>query len=90
MVALVHRDDDGDLGRLGVRQGLQGLGHHTVIGRHDQDNDVGYIGSASPHGREGGVTRGVKEGQALQFTRVGMRILNRVGTNVLGDATGLT
>ena len=90
MVALVDRDDDGNLGCLGVRQSLYGLGHHTVIGCHDQNYDVSDIGSASAHGREGGVTRGVKEGQALQFTRVGMRILNGVGTYVLGDATGLT
>ena len=50
LVDLVEGDDDRDLGRLGVADGLEGLGHDTVICRHNDDRDVrdGRRGRASP------------------------------------------
>ena len=40
---------------------LFGLGHHPVIGGHDQDYDVGHIGASSPHGRESRVTGSIEK-----------------------------
>ena len=34
----------GTLGGLGVVDGLDGLGHDAVVGRDDQDHDVGDLG----------------------------------------------
>ena len=56
-VHLVDRDDDGNLGGLGVVDGLAGLGHDAVVGRDDEDDDVGDVGSAGAHLREGRVAR---------------------------------
>ena len=64
-VDLVQGDDDRDVGRLGVRDGLLGLGHHAVVGRDDQDDDVGDVGPAGPHGGERLVARRVDEGDRL-------------------------
>ena len=61
-VDLVDRDDDRHLGRLGVVDRLDRLGHHAVVGRDDEDDDVGGLGAAGPHGGERLVARGVDEG----------------------------
>ena len=61
-VDLVDRDYDGDLGGLRVVDGLAGLGHHAIIRRDDEDDNISDIGAASPHFREGrmaGVSRKV-------------------------------
>ena len=47
-VDLVDRDDDRHLGRLGVGDGLDGLGHDAVVGRDDQDDDVGRRSRRGP------------------------------------------
>ena len=41
----------GTLGRLGVGDRLDGLGHHAVVGGDDQDDDVGDVGAAGTHRR---------------------------------------
>ena len=82
-VHLVDGHDDGDVGRLGVVDGLNGLGHHTVVGRHHEDDDVGGLGTAGPHGGERGVARRVDERDAVVVPD------DLVGTDVLGDAAGL-
>ena len=61
--------------------GLDGLGHDPVVGRHHQDHDVGDLGPPGPHGGEGLVTRCVDEGDAVT-ARFGL-----VRADVLGDAT---
>ncbi|NIY68662.1 xyloglucanase [Streptomyces malaysiensis] len=86
-VDLVDRDHDRHIGRLGVVQRLDRLGHHTVVGRHHEDRDVGRLGTAGTHGGERLVTRGVDEGDPALFAVDLGRDL--VGTDVLGDATGL-
>ena len=48
-VALVDGDDDGDLCGHCMVDGLPGLGHDTVIGRNDQNDDIGYLSTACPH-----------------------------------------
>ncbi len=62
LVDLVDRDHDRHVGRLGVVQRLDRLRHHAVVGRDDQDHDVGHLGTTSTHGGERLVTRGVDEG----------------------------
>ena len=61
-VDLVDRHDHRHSGGLGVADRLDGLRHHAVVGRHHQDDDVGHRGAAGAHRREGGVARGVDEG----------------------------
>ena len=82
-VDLVQGDHDRDLGRLGVGDGLDGLGHDAVIGGHDQDHDVRHVGSAGPHGGEGLVAGRVDERDRLAV------VLNLVGADVLRDAAAL-
>ena len=82
-VDLVDGHHDGDVGRLGVVDGLDGLGHHAVVGRHHQHHDVGDLGASGPHGGEGLVARGVDEGDRVAVP------LDLVGPDVLGDAAGL-
>ena len=46
-VDLVQRHDDRHLGGPGVTDGLFGLRHDAVLGRDDQDGDVGDVGAAA-------------------------------------------
>src|SRR5699024_2912357 len=87
LVDLVDRDHDRHVGRLGVVERLDGLGHHAVIGRDHQDRDVGDVGTTGTHGGERLVTRGVDEGQRAVLVLV--LDLDLIGTDVLGDAAGL-
>ena len=41
---------------------LDRLGHDTVVGSHDQNDDVGHLGATGTHSRKGGVTGGIDEG----------------------------
>src|SRR5829696_8640060 len=84
LVDLVDRDDQRDLGGLGVRDRLDRLRHDAVVGGDDQHDDVGHLGAARPHRREGGVARRVDEGD-LAAERRG----HLIGADVLGDAAGL-
>lgn len=86
-VDLVDRDHDRHVGRLGVVQRLDRLGHHTVVGRHHEDRDVGRLGTTGTHGGERLVTRGVDEGDATLFAVDLGRDLVR--TDVLRDTAGL-
>ncbi len=81
-VDLVDRDDDGDLRRAGVVDGLLRLGHHPVVGGHDQDDHVGRLSAARAHGGECLVAGRVDEDH-----RTGPR-LDAVGADVLRDAAG--
>ena len=81
-VDLVDGHDHGNLGGPGMVDGLQRLRHHAVVGRHHQHDDVGHLGSPSPHHGEGFMARSVQEGdQALV-------LFDLVGPDVLGDASG--
>ena len=81
-VDLVHRDDDRHIGRPGVIDGLDRLGHDAVVCGHHEDDDVGHLRTPGAHGREGGVTRRVDEGDRVALP------LDLVGADVLGDASG--
>ena len=84
LVHLVDGHDDRRAGRLGVIDGLDGLGHDPVVGRHHQDDDVGDVGAAGAHGREGRVTGCVEEGDF--GAALGLHL---IGADVLGDAAVL-
>ena len=83
LVDLVDRHHDRHLGRLGVVDRLDGLRHHAVVGGHDQHHQVGDLGAARAHGREGFVARRV------QKRHHAARRLHVVGADVLGDAARL-
>ena len=63
--------------------GLHGLRHDAVVGRHHQHHDVGGLGAARAHGGEGRVAGRVQEGDDA------LARLHLVGADVLGDAAGL-
>ena len=63
---------------------LLGLRHDGVVGRDDDDGQVGHLGAAGTHGGKGLVTRGIQEGDPAT---VGQFYV--VGTDVLGDTTRL-
>ena len=82
-VDLVHRDDDRHLGRARVRDRLERLRHHAVVGGDDEHGDVGDLRAAGAHGGERLVARRVEEGD-LPAVDLGL-----VGADVLGDPAGL-
>ena len=62
-VDLVDRNDHRHLGCLGVVDRFDGLGHHGIIRRHDQNHDIGYMGTTRPHRGESSVYRCIQERQ---------------------------
>ena len=82
-VDLVERHHDRHAGRLGVGDGLDGLGHHAVVGGDDQDHDIGDVGAAGTHRGERFMARGIDE---RDRPAVG---LDLVSADVLGDAAAL-
>ena len=82
-VDLVDGDDDRHLGGTGVRDRLERLRHHAVVGRDDEHGDVGHLGAAGAHGGERLVARRVEE-RDLPAVDLGL-----VGADVLRDPAGL-
>ena len=82
-VDLVDRNDDRHVGRPGVVDRLDGLGHHAVVGRDDEHDDVGDLGPASAHLGERLVAGRVDERDQAPV------LLGLVGADVLCDAAGL-
>lgn len=70
----------------GVLDGLHCLVHHAVVRCHHQDDDVGGIGASGSHGREGGMTRRVQEGDLLSGGQLNCREELRVGVSVVSAA----
>ena len=63
---------------------LDRLGHNAVIGSYDQDSDIGSIGTASTHGCESLMTRGIEEGDGATV------VIDHRSTDVLGNPACLT
>ena len=82
-VDLVDRDQHRHVGGAGVVDRLFGLRHDAVVGGDDHDHHVGDLGAAGAHRGEGGVARGVEEGDRVAV------VVHLVGADVLGDAAGL-
>ena len=47
--------------------GLNGLGHHTIVGGDHEDRDVSELGTTGTHGGERLVARGIEEGDLARF-----------------------
>ncbi len=84
LVHLVDGHDDRHVGGAGVFDRLDRLRHDAIVAGHHQDHQVGDVGAASPHLREGRVARGVEEGDLLAAFQA-----NLVGADMLGDAAVL-
>ena len=82
-VHLVHRDNERNIGCLGVLNRFLRLRHHAIVRRHNQDHHVRGLGTPRPHGREGGMAGRVDE---RNLAVLGFDV---VGADVLGDSTGL-
>ena len=82
-VDLVDGDDDRHVGRARVRDRLARLRHHAVVGGDDEHGDVGHLGAARAHRREGLVAGRVEERDAPAVD------LGLVRADVLGDPAGL-
>ena len=65
LVAFVDGDNHRAFGGPGMVDGLNGLLHDPVVGRHDQNHDIGDIGSANAHFGESLVSRRVDEGDGV-------------------------
>ena len=81
LIHLVDGDDQRRARGVGMVDGLDGLRHDAVVGRHHQHHNVGHVGSPGAHGAESGVARGVEEGDALAVGQ-----MHLIGADVLGDA----
>ena len=83
LIHLVDGNDDGDLGGLGVVDGLDGLRLDAVLRRNDEDRNIRDHRAAGTHGGKGLMARGIEEGDGLALD------LHLIGADVLGDAAGL-
>ena len=63
-VDLVDGDDDRHLRRLGVLNRFHRLRHDAVVGRDHEHDDIGDLGAARAHRREGGVAGRIDESDA--------------------------
>ena len=89
LVDFVYCDNDWHFGCVGVVNGFERLRHHTIIGGHNQHNDVGGLGSARPHAGKRLMARCVeKYDLAAECRRLLVQDGYLVSANVLGDATG--
>ena len=65
-----------------MRNSLDGLRHHPIVGRYHQDNDIRGLGAAGTHGSEGFVPRGIEKDNFAP------RRAYRISADMLRDATG--
>ena len=83
LVDLVDRDDDRHRRGARVIDRLARLRHHAIVGRDHQNDDVGHLGAACPHQREGLVAGRVEKHDIPAVDR------HMVGADVLGNAARL-
>ena len=68
-----------------MSDGLLGGRHHRVVSSHDNDSDIRHLCTTGTHSREGLMTRGIEESNAMAVLQ-----LHVVSTDVLGNTTSLT
>ena len=85
LVDLVDREYHRHAGGGGMVDRLDGLRHHIVIGRNDDDRHVGHFRSASTHGRESLVARRIEERDTPPVVE-----LHAVSADMLRDSAGLS
>ena len=83
LIDLVDSDHDLDTGCFRVVDSFNRLRHDTVIGRDDQNGDIGGIGAAHTHGCESLMTGCIKEGDIPSVDG------DHVSADGLRDAAGL-
>ena len=69
-----------DTGCRSMVDGLDGLGHHIIVGRHNNNGDVGNLRTAGTHGGKGFVARSIEEGDFAAIFE-----FNIVGPDMLGN-----
>ena len=79
-VNLVDCHHDRHTGCPGVLDRFLGLWHHTIVSGHDQNHNIGRLGTTGTHGGKGLVTRRIKEGNDTA------RRFHVVSADVLCDA----
>ena len=67
-----------------MRNSFERLGHHAVVGRHHQNDDVSRLSTAGAHGRKGFMPRGIEERNNAA------RRLHMISADMLGNATRFT
>src|SRR5438876_1017868 len=70
-IDLVDGDDDRHLGGPRVMDRLDRLWHHAVVGRYNQDDEVGDLRAPGAHGGEGFVA-GILEAMSFLITSTGL------------------
>ena len=85
LIDLVDGEDHRHSGSLCMVDSLNGLRHDRIIGSDDDDRYIRHFRTTSTHSGEGGVTRGVEEGNMLTVLE-----LDVVCTDVLGNTSCLT
>ncbi len=85
LIHLVDSEYHRYAGRLGMVDRLDSLRHDGIVGRDDDDGYICHLGTTGTHSGKGRVTRRIEEGDMLAILE-----LDVVGTDVLGDTTGLT
>ena len=84
LIDLVDRHHHRNTSGLGVSNSFLRLGHHTVIGSHHQNHNIGGLSTARTHSRKSFVPRRIQEGHNAS------RSLNVVSTDMLRDTAGFT
>ena len=84
LVDLVDGHDNRDARHAGMVDGLYGLPHDAVIGRHDQHDDIRHLGASGAHGRKGLMARRIEKDDVPVFD------MDMIGADGLGDPAGLT
>ena len=83
-IHFIDRHNDGNSRRLGVVDGLDGLGHDAVVGGYHQDRDIRHLGASGTHSGERLMAGRIQEGNFP------VADINPVGADMLGNAAGLS
>ena len=82
LVDLVDGNDDRNLGGAGVIDGFERLRHDAIVGRDNEDHDIGDLGAAGAHAGERFVAGSIDEDDLLAV------LFDVISADVLGDAAG--